>query len=101
MKTFNNSSPLEASFEAEVVDGVTVIYDTGLENRSVTNDIEGVLRRIKNAGLLQPHVVYMDSDGRWDGVKHVDGVFFDFIMLDEHEMREAVEAIQKKQVIKA
>lgn len=54
--------------------------DNGL--RSVTNDAERVCR-VVNKAYPGHRIIYRDSDGQWDELKHKDGVFLDFVFLGE------------------
>lgn len=62
-------------FTLDVREGVICIEDCD-GPRSVTNDIEGVLDDIQRGGvLLDGPVIYRDSDGIWDEVRHAEGRF--------------------------
>ena len=45
---------------------------------SVTNDAEGVVKYV-NGLYPDKRIIYRDSDGRWDELGHVNGVFVDFL----------------------
>jgi hypothetical protein len=71
------------------------ICDLNLGNKSVTNDIENVLRKIEawhQASIAGFRIMYRDSDGHWDGVwwDGQDATFFAF--------RETSEAAAEKKV---
>jgi hypothetical protein len=53
-----------------------LIEDTDCGGRSVTNDIENVVEDIKAETDITDHVIiYMDSDGNWDGWSPTKGFY--------------------------
>jgi hypothetical protein len=58
------------------------LVDNDLGNKSVTNDAENVTKEIFEK-YGRKNIIYMDSMGRWDELKHVDGRFTDFGTLDQ------------------
>lgn len=56
---------------------VIALIDRNMTGRSVTNDAENVIKYLRLFADLSSTdvVVYMDSEGRWDQLKH-DGVVF-------------------------
>jgi len=70
----------DAVFSSETLpNGVVHIYDLGVEEISVTNDVENVLKRLhKTIGLSGKKVQYTDSEGQVDRLLHEDGVFKGF-----------------------
>ena len=102
-----------ADYLWHIRDGVLVIIDRNLGNRSVTNDIENVLADIDRdlrqladttrlnsmRGVLKLHeydIIYADSEGRFDGVRvDKDNRFYGFYFFGLHEDEEsAVKAVQ-------
>ena len=81
-------SPIaEADFRYSIFGNVISIVDLNQGNRSVTNDIEGVLRKIEyyhQAPITGFKIMYRDSEGIWDGIKW-DGNWALFFALGEKE----------------
>jgi len=70
---------------------VIAITDLDLGNKSVTNDIENVLRKIEywhQGSIAAFRIMYRDSEGIWDGV-HWDGNQATFLYLGETDERRA------------
>jgi hypothetical protein len=66
---------------------VISIIDLNLGNRSVTNNVENVLRKIEHfhqAPIFGFQIMYQDSEGVWDGI-HWDGEHASFFALREIE----------------
>ena len=60
-----------ADFDYDIEGNILLIYDLNFGNRSVTNDMENVLRKIQRQEQidLQRHwIAYQDSQGIFDGV---------------------------------
>ena len=77
----------QAGFQADLTysmsTNVITITDLDLGNRSVTNDIENVLRKIEywhQGSIATFRIMYRDSLGVWDGV-HWDGQRAPFLPL--------------------
>ena len=63
------------------VDGSIFITDLDRGNKSVTNDVEGVLEELKslyNLDLRGITITYLDSMGCVDRIVHVNGKFIRF-----------------------
>jgi hypothetical protein len=65
--------------------GIVFIVDLNDGNMSVTNDAEAVVdevvrnyRRHTPQSISGPRIIYRDSDGQWDELVHVNGVFKTF-----------------------
>jgi hypothetical protein len=70
------SRRLPADFTHSISPDVVAISDLDLGNKSVTNDIEKVLRKIEywhQGSFAAFKIVYRDSLGIWDGVLQWDG----------------------------
>src|SRR5260370_21292996 len=80
-----------ADFTYSISGNVISIVDLNLNNRSVTNDIERVLRQIEHyhqGSIGGFKIMYRDSQSIWDGVEW-DGErarFFDRV-IDRRELR--------------
>jgi len=75
----------EADFTYSISGNVISIVDLNLGNRSVTNDIENVLRKIEHyrqGSISGFKIMYRDSEATWDGV-HWDGHRASFFALCE------------------
>jgi hypothetical protein len=75
----------QADFTYKITPGVISINDTGLGRRSVTNDIQAVLRKIEywhQGSIGAFKIMYRDSEGIWDGVNW-DGQSVSFFALRE------------------
>lgn len=58
---------------------ILVIRDAGKGQMTVTNDAEAVVEDLEESGLLRGRkLLYYDSDGRLDELKHKDGKFAGF-----------------------
>ena len=77
----------QADFNYSISGNVISIVDLNLGNRSVTNDIENVLRKIEHyhqASIVPYNIIYRDSEGIWDGITW-DGKRASFFALRETE----------------
>lgn len=59
----------------QVADDIVFIKDLDLGNKSITNDAEYVVESLIHAFGPGRRIVYKDSEGCWDELKH-DGVRF-------------------------
>ena len=67
----------QADFTYSILGNVISIIDLDLGNRSVTNDIENVLRKIEyyhQGSIVGFKIMYRDSESIWDGVDWDGGV---------------------------
>lgn len=80
--------PFRAGYTYTVEGTVIAITDLDLGNKSVTNDIENVLKDIRAelGDLAGYSVIYRDSLGRWDGVRLVNNVVY-FYALNESDQQ--------------
>lgn len=93
-----SSSDYTYKIESFAGRNVLVIEDLNLGNKSVTNDIENILATVSKAEKLTPEehmIVYMDSEGTWDGFDAKKG---SFISLQEDGWRNAVRKYVQKQL---
>ena len=84
-----------ADFTYSLSGNVISIVDLNLGNRSLTNDIESVLRKIEHyhqGSIVGFNIMYRDSEGVWDGI-HWDGEHASFFSLREIEERRAREKL--------
>jgi hypothetical protein len=75
----------QADFTYSISGNVISIVDLNLGNRSVTNDIENVLRKIEHyhqGSIIGFKIMYRDSEQMWDGVQW-DGHRASFFALRE------------------
>lgn len=73
------------------IDGNIIAIEDLQGMKSVTNDIENVLRDIINENQLvldEYQVIYKDSFGVWDGV-HMTGSRYSFYSINEREYKKA------------
>ena len=85
--TLGIQSGPQADFTYAVSGNVISIIDLNLGNRSVTNDVENVLRKIEQyhqAPIFGFKIMYCDSEGVWDGINW-DGEHASFFALRETE----------------
>ena len=71
---------------------VIAIIDTNLGRRSVTNDIENVLRKIEHfpQGSISGHrIMYRGSEGIWDAVRW-DGKSATFLFWRKRDKKKAM-----------
>jgi hypothetical protein len=78
-----------------------VITDLDKGNKSVTNDIDYVIRQLYHqADLSQTidysKILYRDSMKNYDGIKIKDGRFLSFYSIQEKEMKEAIKKAFKE-----
>jgi hypothetical protein len=62
----------QADFTYSITPDTIAITDTGKGRRSVTNDIEAVLRKIeywRQSSVAAFKIMYRDEHGVWDGVR--------------------------------
>ena len=88
----------EISFNTKLSDPIRTrtprtisIVDTGLGRRSVTEDIEAVLRKIEywhQGSIAKFKIMCRDSKGFWSGI-HWDGKTASFFALQETDERQA------------
>jgi hypothetical protein len=79
----------EADFTYSILGNVLSIVDLNLGNRSVTNDIENVLRKIEHyhqGSIVHFKIMYRDSEQIWDGIDW-DGEHASFFALREKRRR--------------
>jgi hypothetical protein len=88
-----------ATYDYEILEGFLFIEDRGEVGRlSVTNDMEDVLKKIKDEVGDEIHklkVIYKDSEGIWDGVRFKSAddenlILTDFVILNEKDLEKAV-----------
>ena len=78
----------QADFTYKITPTTIAITDTGKGSRSVTNDIEAVLRKIEywhQASIAGFRIMYRDENGVWDGKA---ASFFALGETDEGKARE-------------
>jgi len=78
-------------FTYKITSTTISIVDTGLGRRSVTEDIEAVLRKIEywhQGSIAKFKIMCRDSKGFWSGV-HWDGKTASFFALQETDDRQA------------
>lgn len=71
MKTY------EADFTYTIKNNTIEIIDLNLGNKSVTNDIENVIRKIATEQNIDPHdykIIYKDSEGDWTEVRIINNI---------------------------
>lgn len=80
-----------ADFHFEVIGNVVVIYDLDRGGRSVTNDVENVLRVIgESVTLEEKKIIYQDSCGIFDGINLAGERFYS---VNKKTLGEALKAI--------
>ena len=87
------SDKFHADYTYSIEGNVIAIIDLCLGGRSVSDDIETVLREISralNSDLSGYALVYRDSHGNWDGIRVIDGNTIDFYALRETTQEGAV-----------
>jgi hypothetical protein len=88
----------QADFTYSISGNVISIVDLNLGNRSVTNDVENVLRKIEyyhQGSIARFDIMYRDSDGLWDGIRW-DGQRAAFFALRETEERARKRLLEHK-----
>jgi hypothetical protein len=88
---------LHADFTYSISPDTIAIIDTTLGKRSVTNDIENVLRKIQywhQGSIAVFKIMYRDEQGIWDGVNW-DGLRASFIALREKDEKMAWEKLRE------
>lgn len=83
----------KSDFTYEFLDGnVLLIYDQDLGNRSVTNDIESVIKtisEIEQVDLNKYNIAYQDSIGTFDGVR-INGSFVEIYSINGKSKEDAI-----------
>lgn len=77
----------QADFSYSIAGNIISIVHLSLGNRSVTNDVENVLRKIEyfhQAPIVGFRIMYRDCQGIWDGIAW-DGQHSSFFALRETE----------------
>jgi hypothetical protein len=86
----------QADFTYKITPNTIMIVDTGKGSRSVTNDIEAVLRKIEywhQGSIAGFKVMYKDENGLWDGIRW-DGQHPSFFALGETDEKRAREKLR-------
>jgi len=86
----------QADFAYSITPTTIAITDTGKGLRSVTNDIEAVLRKIEywhQGSIAGFKIMYRDESGVWDGVRW-DGQHPSFFAIRETDQGKAVERLR-------
>lgn len=85
-----------AEYFTEYLAGIFVIFDRNCGSTSVTNDIERILlNEQQQRGVLPRTVIYRDSIGRYDKVRHRNGVFGGFQTLRAASLSDALAKLQE------
>jgi hypothetical protein len=85
----------QADFTYSITPTTISIVDTGKGRRSVTNDIEAVLRKIEywhQGSIAGFKIMCRDENGVWDGVQW-DGQHASFFALSETDVKRAREKL--------
>jgi hypothetical protein len=86
----------QGDFTYSITPDTISIIDTGKGSRSVTNDIEAVLRKIEywhQGSIAGFGIMYCDENGIWDGVRW-DGQHAAFLALGETDEKKAMEKLR-------
>jgi len=87
-----------SAYFAEEIDGVLVVFDRDAGSISVTNDVERVLAaELAQRGSLPRFVIYRDSTGQYDRIRHRNGVFGGFAPLGARSLTQALAALKEAQ----
>lgn len=85
-----------AAYFAEEIGGALVIFDRDCGSMSVSNDADRILLAERNArGKLPAVVIYRDSEGRYDRMRHRNGVFGGFAPIGARSLAEALSRIKE------
>lgn len=86
-----------ADFFYEIINGVLVLFDRDCGSTSLTNDMERALLAVSaELGERMPAVViYRDSMGRYDRVRHRNGVFGRFEPIGAESLSEALARLEE------
>jgi hypothetical protein len=75
---------------------VVVLTEFNPQFNTITNAAEDVIRDLAERGVLDPtkprRIVYLDQQGRWDGLAVRDGNFASFVMLGARSEEDAIQA---------
>lgn len=84
-------------YDCQIVDDVIVIFDLDRGNRSVTNGVGNVLRRVSQSlgGIGRRPVIYRDSTKTFDGVLHDGDRFEGFYSIGETVLESALAKIRR------
>lgn len=89
----------EAAYFAEVVAGVLVIFDRDAGSLSVTNDVERVIEKEadRRGEKLPRLVIYRDSEGRYDQIRHRNGVYGGIAPIGAQSLDAAIHAVKQRE----
>lgn len=79
--------------EEKTVCCVFDLFDDRWPTMSVTNDAEYVTRLAYDAQESPQHIIYRDTDGQWDELRHREGHFACFRTLDTRDQSEAINKV--------
>lgn len=83
----------KSDFTYEILDGnILLIYDQDMGNRSVTNDIDNVIKaisEIEQLDLQKYNIAYQDSIGTFDGVRF-DGSYAEIFSINGKSKEDAI-----------
>jgi hypothetical protein len=71
---------------------ITDLYDERWPTKTVTNDAEFVLSTMRSRIVNIP-VIYRDSEGNWDELRHREGYFATFRPLNTRDRGEAIQRV--------
>ena len=85
-----------ANFDYKIKDDVLVIEDLDYGNKSVTNDMVNVLKRIEDEtdkNFIGKKIIYKDSEQKYDGVSW-NGYTVSFIPIRTKKLEQALTSIK-------
>lgn len=88
---FQTFARLSSEEDRQVIT-VVDLYDDRWPTKSVTNDAEYVVRHAVKTQGDHP-VIYRDTEGRWDELRHNEGNFGCFRSLDTTDLNEAIDKV--------
>lgn len=94
--SMNESRAPRARFSYRLTNQVVLVEDWNDGAMSVTNDAERVVGYLNEIGALtnERRVIYRDSEGRWDELKHERGEFIGFGYIGARTADDAIKAIR-------
>ena len=91
-----NPAPYSMTTRAEFL-----LLERGGEGRSLTNDAEAVIAQLAGRGVLEGRrVLYQDTEGRWDEMRHEAGRFRGFAPLGARTAEDAVAGARREVVVR-
>jgi len=97
VKKIKSNNQLIADYEYFMQDGVLVLHDLACGSKPLSDDMIRAIKHIKqNSNFPLPkYIIYRDSSGIYNRVKHSGKRFLDFTTLQINLLEDAVERVKE------